>query len=136
MTKKIKPLSSIEWDTLWMAIRYAMNGQTIATASLPPDIIKHYYHRLAEEQRKRIAEDLKRHFNQLAVFGDPQIDNKIWLKFYHALDVSKHKTAIGVDDTEYVVFEVLGVIYPLAQYLNAPHSNISLPVENIKSINR
>jgi len=126
------PLSTIEWDTLWMAIRYAMGGQTIATASLPPEIIKAYYSRLSDNQKKRICEDLKRHFEQWGQFGNPDIDNRIWLKFYHALNVDTHLIVTTIDGAEHVVFEVLGKIYPLAQYIENPHREIDLPIENIE----
>jgi len=44
----ISRLSDFEWTCLWMAVRYAMNRQTIASATLPQDIIKNYYSRLNE----------------------------------------------------------------------------------------
>lgn len=129
---KKNPLTPIEWDTLWMAIRYAMNGQTIATASLPPDIIKAYYHRLTEEQKVRICEDLKRNIERWGKFGNPNIDDRIWMKFWYALDVTKHKEITAIDDTKHIVFEVLYRVYPLAQYVENPHREIDMPVENIK----
>lgn len=41
-TKKKKSLSSIQYDTLWMAIRYAMGRKSIASLSLPWEIIDSY----------------------------------------------------------------------------------------------
>lgn len=76
---KNKPLSEIEYETLWMAIRYAMGRQTIASASLPDMIIKHYGKRLSNYQKGLIVHDLENHLN-VSHFGNPEIDHKHWMK--------------------------------------------------------
>ena len=55
---KKRPLSSIEWDTCWMAIRYAMNRRTAASASLPTELLAAYYDRWTDGQKEMIVRDL------------------------------------------------------------------------------
>jgi hypothetical protein len=50
-------LTYIEWTTLWMSIRYAMNRETIASSSLPEMIITNYYSRLSDNQKQSIVNE-------------------------------------------------------------------------------
>ena len=52
------PLSTVEWDTCWMAIRYAMNRRTAASASLPTELLAAYYDRWTDGQKEMIVRDL------------------------------------------------------------------------------
>ena len=65
-----------------MAVRYAMNRQTIASATLPQDIVMNYYHRLNDGQKKSIAKDLKEHEDAFEgqAFGHKEIDRPHWIK--------------------------------------------------------
>jgi hypothetical protein len=134
--KNTKPLSDIEQTTLWMAIRYSMNGQTISTATLPEMIIKEYYHRLSKHDKKTIVRDLeeneKRHDGEYKAFGHPTIDRPTWLKFWKALDDSSHYDVELIDNSKCIVFEANDRIYPLESYLKNPHEETYIPKENIK----
>jgi hypothetical protein len=122
-------LSEIEWTCLWMAIRYAMNRQTIASATLPNDIITNYYHRLSDSQKKSIVKDLK---GNEGGFGNPQIDKPGWMKFWAALDEINHYEVELIDNTKCTVFEADGKIIPLHKYIDEPYNNHFLPVENVR----
>lgn len=126
-------LTDFEWTTCWMAIRYAMNRQTITSATLPEQIIKNYYHLFTEQQKQSIIRDLKENFEEYGKFGNETIDNPKWLKFWYSLDESKQFKVTDIEDKEHIVFQINDTIYPLDQYLKKPHSEIYLPIENIKS---
>ncbi len=132
---KTNKLTEIEWTTLWMSIRYACHRQTIASATLPADIINAYWDRLCDERKQFISNDLKRELDQWgdSAFGSPSIDRPIWLKFMSAMDLSSHYTVKLIDGTECIVFEANDRIYPLKEYIESPHREIYLPKENIKN---
>lgn len=128
----MKPLSEIEWTTCWMAIRYACPRQTIASATLPSDLIKAYWNRWTVGQKKMIAQDLKRFLETESSFGNKNIDEPIWNKFLSACDIDNHETVELIDGTSCVVFEANDRYYPLDEYVKKPHAEIYVPIENIK----
>lgn len=87
--KANKPLSSIEWDTCWMAIRYACGRQTIASAMLPRDLIDAYYDRWTDGQKQMIAKDLRNYLETHEYFGSKNIDHPEWMRFLHILENGK-----------------------------------------------
>lgn len=126
-------LTDLEWTTCWMAIRYAMNRQTIAASTLPEDIIKAYYHKFTDGQKEIILRDLEENDENEDGFGDPKVDRPTWLKFWGALNKDVHYEVDLIDGTKgVVVFEVNGRLYPLEQYIGAPHAEIYVPREAIK----
>lgn len=127
-----KKLTDFEWTLIWMSIRYAMNRQTIASATLPEQIIKNYYKYLTDQQKQSIIKDLKENFEEYGKFGDERVDNPIWLKFWYSLDKTKQFKVTDIEDKEHIVFRVNDKLYPLEQYLKEPHTEIYLPIENIK----
>lgn len=132
--KKVKPLSNFEETLLWMAIRYAMNRQTIASATLPTDIISNWYPRLSKINKESIVIDLKRNLESFEgrAFGDPNIDKPNWIKFMNALDEDCHIKVKLIDDTEEIVFPYEDQYIPLRQYIETPYRHIFIPKENIK----
>jgi len=130
-----KPLSDVEWDTCWMAMRYAMNRQTIASASLPDQLIKAYFHRWSKPQKASIVRELKQNLDDFEhAFGNPQIDKPVWIKFMNALDESTHYKVILIDDTTCTAFEVGEKVHSLEKYIEQPYHNWYIPKENIKQI--
>ena len=132
--KKPNPLSDFEQTLLWMAIRYAMNRQSIASATLPTDIISNWYHRLSKNDKERTVIDLQRNLQDFEerAFGDPGIDKPIWIKFMNALDENCHIKVKLIDDTEEIVFPFEDEYIPLASYIATPYRHIFIPKENIK----
>ena len=132
----ISRLSDFEWTCLWMAIRYAMNRQTIAAATLPQDIIKNYYHRLSANQKQSIVKDLKGNEEDWAfsgkAFGHEEIDRPHWLKLWKALDESGHYQVELIDGTKCTVFDVNGKVIPLHKYIEEPYNHYFIPLENIR----
>ncbi len=129
-----KTLSDFYWTLLWMAIRYAMNRQTIASVTLPRDIIRNCYYQLSTYQKEQIVKDLRRNdeeYKNLG-FGNENIDRPTWLKFINALDEPNHYKCLLIDNSEEIVFESEGRIYPLSKYLENPFVEIYVPQENIK----
>jgi len=133
------PLSDIEYDTCWMAIRYAQNRTTISCSTLPNRLIEEYWYRWTDEQKQDIVIDLERNektyskFNGAKAFGDENIDRPSWLKFWKALDVKNHTTVRTTDGSEYVVFEANDRIYPLNSYIENPYKEIYIDKENIEA---
>lgn len=132
----ISRLSDFEWTCLWMAIRYAMNRQTIAAATFPQDIIKNYYHRLSANQKQSIVKDLKGNEEDWAfsgkAFGHEEIDRPHWLKLWKALDESGHYQVELIDGTKCTVFDVNGQVIPLHKYIEEPYHHYFVPLENIR----
>ena len=133
---KTKPLTDCEWTTCWMAYRYSMNSQTIATSTLPGLLITTYWHRWSDNQKRMIARDLKSNEKEYSdrnkkAFGDETIDRPTWLKFMAACDIDNHYTVRCKDGNEYVVFEANGRKYPLTKYIKNPCYEIWCPEEMI-----
>ena len=127
------PLSDIEWTLLYMAVRYAMNRQSIASATLPHDVARHYYWRMDANQRKMMYRDLKENLDRygMAAFGSPSIDRPTWIKLMNALNEDDH-FAVRHKQTgeELRAFNSLGRTYPLMQYIGAPYAEIWLKDED------
>lgn len=115
------PLSSVEWDTCWMAIRYAMNRESAASAALPEALLAAYYDRWTDGQKEMIVRDLWENLENLkqrnetdkAYFGDKGIDHPIWMRFLLTLDKSKHVMLTLTDGSEVICFEYDGRYYPI-----------------------
>lgn len=119
--KNTNPLTDIEWDTCWMAIRYAMCRQTISSATLPKDLCQAYFYRWTEDQKARIVRDLRQHLqdvarwngDSVAYFGDKNIDHPQWMKFLLSLDNKEHITLKTKDGTTHTAFKFRNKYYPL-----------------------
>lgn len=125
MKTKPKPLTSVEWDTCWMAIRYAMNRRTAASASLPTELLAAYYDRWTDGQKEIIVRDLRDNLEHLkswnetdeAYFGDKNIDHPRWMRFLLTLDQKTHYMVTASDGktTEAVeCIEFEGKYYPIS----------------------
>jgi len=145
-----------EFLMIRMAISYACGRQTIASSSLPGEIIEERYEFLSDEQKNIIVSDLQEYLNHLKnnntepVFGNPTIDNNTWLKFMTALDKSKHKEVELTNGETVTVFRTTSlrghwneeekinkysmeeVVYPLESYLKDPHREIFIPETSLK----
>jgi transposase len=131
------PLTDLEWTTCWMAIRYAMNRQTIAATTLPQDIIRSYYCRFAEWQKKSIVKELEKNerdfkdFLTVTPFGHPDIDRPHWLRFWQALNTESHFNVLLTDGEIITCFKVGERVYPLNKYVESPHREIYLDLTKI-----
>lgn len=118
MKKQAKhPLTSVEWDTCWMAIRYAMNRETIASASLPRELLRAYYDRWSDAQKRTIADNLRDHYEDFGCFGNKNIDHPDWMRFMLTLDPKAHciVTATHGRKTETIeCIEYDGKYYPIS----------------------
>lgn len=122
MKRITQPLSSVEWDTCWMAIKYAMNGRNISTGALPSELLGAYYHRWTPGQKQTIArilqdnlDDMKRAYGEDKVyFGDKNIDHPKWMRFLLTLDESTHKILTLKRRKKVECIEFEGVYYPVS----------------------
>lgn len=120
--RNTQPLTSVEWDTCWMAIRYAMNRRSAASAALPTDLLAAYYDRWTDGQKEMIVRDLRENLEDLkrwndteeAYFGDKGIDHPIWMRFLLTLDKSKHVMLTLTDGSKVTCFEYEGRYYPVS----------------------
>ena len=116
------PLSEDEWDTCWMAIRYAMNRMTISSASLPNELLSAYYSRWTPRQKEMIVRELRDNLENLkswneseeAYFGDKNIDHPNWMRFLLTLDESTHKILTLKRRKKVEAIEFEGVYYPVS----------------------
>lgn len=130
-------LSDFEWTLLWMAMRYAMNRQTIASATLPEDIMSNWYIRLTNGQKQQIAKELKDNEDYMqrmgySAFGHKDIDRPRWIKLWKCMDESCHYEVELVDGSKIKVFEANGQIIQLDKYIEEPFKNYYVPFENIR----
>ena len=130
-------LSGFEWTLLWMAMRYAMNRQTIASVTLPGDIMSNWYKRLTNGQKQQLVRELKENEEDMqrmgySAFGHKDIDRPHWIKFWKCLDESCHYEVELIDGSKIKVFEANGQIIPLEKYIEEPFRNWSVPPENIR----
>lgn len=129
---KTNRLTEIEWDTCWMAIRYAMNRQTIASSTLPHQLIESYYNRWTDSQKRMIARDLSenerdvQHWSdgKLKAFGHEKIDRPQWLKFWSSCDIDNHISIELSNGQKVTAFKANDRIYPLKEYVESPHQEI------------
>jgi hypothetical protein len=117
-----------------MAIRYAMNRQTIASSMLPNEIIENYYYRFTKTQKDQIIQDLQLEleYGGDKAFGHPTIDRPSWLKFLAALNEKEHFDINLNDGSVCKVFKVNDRIYPLYEYIKRPYIEIYIDNQNIK----
>lgn len=116
------PLSEVEWDTCWMAIKYAMNGRNISTASLPKELLRAYYYRWSAGEQRQIVRTLRDNLDELkriygtdkAYFGDKNIDHPDWMRFLLTLDESTHKILTLKRRKKVEAIEFEGVYYPVS----------------------
>lgn len=115
-TKK-KPLSEIEWDTCWMAIRYARGRKTISSAMLPREILNAYYLRFTDNQKSMLYRDLKQYKDDHENFGST-IDEVEWTKFMLTLNPSCHYYVRGKIGSQepFEVFEYEDKLIPIDWY--------------------
>lgn len=123
-------LSDIEWTTCWMAIRYATGRRSISASMLPMDLVQAYWHRWTDLQKKQIVEDLQKEFEGL---GDEAFGDYSWLKFWKALDETRHIVVETLDGKTHAVFEINGRLYPISEYISNPHQEIYLAPDSIKN---
>jgi hypothetical protein len=129
---KADKLTDLEWDTCWMAIRYAMNRQTIASSTLPHQLIESYYNRWTDSQKRMIAKDLSDNESDVLrwsdgkhkAFGHSTIDRPQWLKFWSACDIDNHVNIELPNGQTVAAFKANDRIYPLKEYIENPHREI------------
>jgi len=147
--------NDFEFALIRLAIQYACPRQTIASSSLPLEIISNRYNSLSKEQKDIIVSDLQSRLdewvenNMKPVFGDELIDHDGWIKFMTALDEDKHYTVQLINGMDIVAFKCIQtisewdeterknifhkeeVIFPLDKYIERPYHNIYIPKENV-----
>lgn len=136
---EIKPLSNVEWDTCWMAVRYAIGRQSIACTMLPRDLIKEYWYRWSIHQKQMLVKEVERYEEESKRLYDKSysswvennIDRPVWIKFMNALDEHNHKMAKLKDGTEYRVFFVGEITYTLDDYIKNPYSEVYIDKADI-----
>lgn len=115
------PLTSVEWITLWYALRNEVGGY--CDSLLINEVISNYYNRLHDNQCQVLVSEMRERC--------PGPVNPAWEKFINALDRQKH-TKIEVEGKTRVVFESNGRMYPLSDYINKPHEEIF--IEEVKQV--
>lgn len=73
-----QPLSDTEYTLIWMSIRYAVNGRTIASATLPYMIIGGYWDRLSDGQKQYLYTDIDEEIKEAERQGKYSYGDKSW----------------------------------------------------------
>jgi len=134
-----KKFDEIDFDMLRMALLYACPRKTIASTTLPEDIVKHRFKLFSEEQIKTIINDLnnyldwkENHFGKRE-FSD-SFDDKTWKKFLKFLDDNSHYNVKGIDDKIYKTFLSDGIYYSYDRFLEQPYIDCYIEEKNIVEI--
>jgi hypothetical protein len=131
---KSKKLSEIEWTTCWMAVRYAIGRGTITSVSLAGDVVRSYCKRLNDNQKKQLADEVDRYYNNYPGNQDKNDDTKrIWKKFAKYM-IGNYTDIKATDDSVHPCFEFCEVWYTVAAYEKNPSIDAFIPEENIKEI--
>ena len=118
-----EPLSLVEWETCWMAIKYAMNGRNISTVALPKLMLKAYNDRWSEIERQQIVkllrdnlEEIEQRTGKTAYFGSEDIDHPEWMKLLLTLEKSSHKELTFRNGEKHLAIQFGKKWYPLDWY--------------------
>jgi hypothetical protein len=103
--KESSEITFIEQTLIWMASRYAMSRSSIASATLPKDIISKYGERLNVDQKKLMLRDILEAVTDRVRFSKIELqDGYRMLENIELLTPEWMKFASWLDDTnEYIV---------------------------------
>lgn len=115
-------LSAAEWDTCWMAVRYAVGGQSISTSSLPFELLSAYWRRWSVGEKARLLSILNDHLESVrrltgkseVCFGDRIVDHKQWELFRRTLDSGQHIEVSLASGRVLLCVEYVGDYYPIS----------------------
>jgi len=135
-------LDEFDFIMLRMAILYACPRMTIASATLPEDIIKYRYKLFSFIHISQILLDLNNYLNWVEEnfkcgrrFSE-SFDDKIWKKFLAFLDETTHFDILGNDDKTYKTFLCDEVYYSYDRYITNPYIDCYISPENIVKITK
>lgn len=136
-TNSPTPLSEFEYDLLWMSIRYACGRRTIACSCFPKEIVKNWWHRISDGQKRAIYRDIKNELDFRNRIGGKEgfgndLDNRVWQKFMSACNVDAYEDITLSDGSRETVFRANNVTYPLKSYIENPWADIFIPEDRIK----
>lgn len=115
-------LSAAEWDTCWMAVRYAVGGQSISTSLLPFELLSAYWRRWSVGEKARLLSILNDHLDSVrrltgeseVCFGSPMFDHKQWELFRRTLDSGQHVEVSLTSGKVLTCVEYDGNYYPIS----------------------
>jgi hypothetical protein len=123
-----KILDEFDFNMLRMSILYCCNRMTIASATLPLNIIKTRYNLLNDEQINTILCDLngyldwnEKTFKNGRVFSSSNYDDKIWKKFMSFLDKTTHFDVLASDEKTYKTFLHDNLYHSINNYIGNPY---------------
>lgn len=115
-------LSAAEWTTCWMAVRYAVGGQSISTSLLPFELLSAYWRRWSVGEKARLLSILNDHLESVrrltgkseVYFGSPMFDHKQWELFRRTLDSGQHVEVSLTSGEVLTCVEYDGNYYPIS----------------------
>lgn len=126
-------LLDIEYETLWMAMKYACHRRTISCSNMPQMIIFHYGVRISTIQRKKLFDALK----EEEQFSDIDMPLKVdfnWLKLMAFLDDNTHVSMKHKDrDGDLLFFTLNGIYYPVMSYCENPYIDTFIDEEDLRN---
>jgi hypothetical protein len=121
-------LDEFDFTMLRMAILYSCNRMTIASATLPLNIIKNRYNLLNDEQINTILCDLngyldwhEKTFKNGRKFSSSNYDDNIWKKFMSFLDKTTHFDILASDEKTYQTFLHDNLYHSINNYIGNPY---------------
>jgi hypothetical protein len=125
---EFQPLTSIEYDTMWMAVRYASGRNTIASASLPYEIIESYWERLTDGQKLQLYNDINDEIEDCEKWekneGISLKCDEPWYQFRALLDNTNRYLVTAKDGkkTEKITcFEYKDKFVPISEWIKNPY---------------
>ncbi len=125
-----KHLSDIEFKMIWMSLLWSYGKESIVCQALPLDIVKHYYHRLTDQQCYAIISSVHQN-HEVDILPVYQFDLPLWYKFFSALDRKQHSTTHTIDGNFFITFDANGRVYPLEEYVSNPYDEIYIDLDTI-----
>ena len=127
-----KHLSDIEFKMIWMSLLHSYGKESLVCQALPLDIVKHYYHRLTDQQCEAIISIVHQN-HKVDILPAYQFDLPLWYKFFSALDRKQHKRTHTKDDNFFITFDANGRVYPLEEYVSNPYDEIYIDLDTIQT---
>ena len=139
--EEYETLDELDFKMIRMAILYACPRMSIASATLPLEIIQNRYKLFTNEHKQTIITDLNRYLDYVSEsgqrareFSNSTHDDKLWKKFLSFLDENTHYEVIGSDDKSYKTFLVDDIHYSFERYIENPWIDSYILGTEIKSI--
>ena len=116
----------IDFDGIWMSVRYCVPRKSIAAISRATDIVRWYHKGLSADYKMSISEDIE----DIIINSGTEVHDD-WYKVMKAFNPKWHTKLLLTTGKTKTCFEHKGRYYDLETYLKHPYQEITLNEEYI-----